>query len=341
MPSAFEVALIEAVGLVRSLPRNRPQMADAAARFAAFKERHPQTPMRLVVDRPPGSHRIEHDILLEHSEEGTVAVTWRPDDGVPWSIAYADHWASNLVVTVTSGLTASVTVQEALFFLKMSRDKFPDLMEQIVEQQLIAMSIEADPPSVSQAELQDAADTFRSSRGLLKAEAMQRQLQEWGLTPVQFQEMVKQAIEREKLQDAVTERDIEPFFIANRGGFERIQYFRVTVPTARLAESLARHAAEAGLMTAAIALVGDPAAVGVQTEFTSRFARDFPGDLAVALPDVIIGPTRESGTWSLSQVFARQPATLDDETRGAVRQLLYRRWLQQKREGATVEWHWL
>jgi putative peptide maturation system protein len=232
-------------------------------------------------------------------------------------------------------------VQEALFFLKMSRDKFPDLMEQIVEQQLIAMSIEADPPSVSQAELQDAADTFRSSRGLLKAEAMQRQLQEWGLTPVQFQEMVKQAIEREKLQDAVTERDIEPFFIANMGGFERIQYFRVTVPTARLAESLARHAAEAGLMTAAIALVGDPAAVGVQTEFTSRFARDLPGDLAVALPEVIIGPTRESGTWSLSQVFARQPATLDDETRGAVRQLLYRRWLQQRREGATVEWHWL
>ena len=107
---------------------------------------------------------FEHDVLLEHPERGTVGITWCADDGTPWAITYADHWASNLVVSVDDG---DVTLQEALLFLKMAAEKASDLMESLVSEKIVAMAVQAEPPPVEHGELQAAADAFRIANGLL------------------------------------------------------------------------------------------------------------------------------------------------------------------------------
>jgi hypothetical protein len=100
MAEPFEDALRTAVDLVRDLSRDRKDTAASKARFADWRSAHPGVPARLSVDCRPGWPFVEFDVLLEHPDGGTVGLTWRPDDGSPWTVAYADHWASNFVVTV-------------------------------------------------------------------------------------------------------------------------------------------------------------------------------------------------------------------------------------------------
>src|SRR5687767_453939 len=102
-------ALAHAVSFLQELPRRREEVTDARARLEEFRQAHPGLRADLLVDQPPASPRADYDLLLGHPQGGTVALNWRADEGVPWAVDYADHWAANYVVTVNE---KCVTVQE-------------------------------------------------------------------------------------------------------------------------------------------------------------------------------------------------------------------------------------
>src|SRR5262249_52159125 len=164
----FDEALSGAVSLLRGLPREREGMPEGRARLEHFRREYPGVRADLLVDQPPASRQVDYDLMLSHPEGGTLALSWRADGGVPWAVQYADHWAANYVLTVDA---REVTIQQALLFLKLTGDREPDLMTELVDQQLIAMAIDADPPPVSDEELQRAADEFRRASRLLNAES--------------------------------------------------------------------------------------------------------------------------------------------------------------------------
>lgn len=329
--------LSHAVLLLRELPRGREDVGDARSRFEGFRATYPGVRADLLVDQPPGSRQVDYDLLLEHPEGGTVALSWRADDAIPWSVEYADHWAANHVVTVNNH---GLTVQQALLFLKLVSSQSPDLMTEMVDQALIAQAIDENPPSVNKEELQAAADEFRSADGLYSADGTHRWLEETGLSVTRFAELLRRVIQRRKLEERVTKDQIQPYFQAHRESFDTVQFFRVDTQNKAVARRLVESPRKKSLLLATHARLTGAEGGGLEGSLISRYARDLPSNLANAPPGKVVGPVAEGGGFWVAEVLQRQPARLDTQTHAAIRDQLFREWLAQRRHQATVRWHW-
>ena len=83
----------------------------AYEKLKAYREAHSNLRADLLIDRPPCSHRMDYDLFLGLPDASTLALSWRPDAGIPWNVEYADHWSANFVVTVNGWHT---TIQQAM-----------------------------------------------------------------------------------------------------------------------------------------------------------------------------------------------------------------------------------
>jgi putative peptide maturation system protein len=336
MNPTADVPLADAIALLQALPRERARLPEARGRFHEFRRDHPGLRADLLVDQSAGSPRVDFDLLLGHPAGGTLALAWRADDGVPWNVEYADHWTANLVLAVNR---RPVTVQQALMFLRFTARTQPDLMTELVEQQLIDEVIEADPTPVSGEALQAAADRFRRENGLHGADATRRWLQEMGLTVERFEELLAWAVRREQLEEQVTAEGIAPYFEAHRARFDRVSFVRVGGLDDATARRLAVAARRVGLLATAQAAVGSDGASRLDIRLATGHAFELPAWLAAAPAGAVVGPA--DGEGALAEVLSRSPAVLDVPTRWAIRSLLFRQWLRERRERAAVLWHGL
>jgi len=310
----------------------------ARSRFERFRAAHPGLRVDLLVDQPPGSPEVDYDVLLQDGDRGTVALSWRADSRTPWSVVYADHWASNYVLSVNDN---HVTVQQAVLFFKLVAGERPDLMTELVDQALVSHAIGKNPPDVDDEELQAAAETFRGDNELHTADDLARWLKETGLTTPRLQALLAQAVHRRRLEDRVTSARVQAYFQAHRKAFETVQVFRVETADDRLATRLGRSARKTGLLAAVQRLPAgaDPAAL--TGALLSRYAMELSGNLTTARVGTVIGPVREDGALWIAELLRRRPARLDVKTRAAIRQQLFRDWLAEQRARATVRWHWM
>jgi putative peptide maturation system protein len=338
MQPELEAALIAGVAFLRELPRERVAVATARARLPAFRAAHPGLRIDLLVDQPPGSPRVDYDLFFGGADGSTIALNWRADAGLPWVVEYADHWAANFVVTVNR---RDVTVQEALLFLQLAGQDRPGLMERLVEEKLVALALEADPPEVGDAEVQAAADRFRTAHRLHSAAATARWLEEAGLSRERFTELARAPAERRQLEERIAGDRIEPYFATHRPEFERVRCFRVDARSEAVAARLAAAAREPGLLDAAAALFPDLEDGETEAALRSEPAGSLPASLAAAAAGAIVGPEASGGRWWVAQVLSRRPAQLDEETRAVIRRRLFREWLARQREEAVVRWHWM
>ncbi|MEU8175720.1 hypothetical protein AB0C14_22815 [Microbispora hainanensis] len=107
--TAFAAVLAEAVELLRGLGRRHTAVPEARALAAAWAATHPEVRARLVVGVRPGGPLAGYDLLVEHPEGGTVALSASalsasalsasalsasPDGGVPWPAGHALHCVS-------------------------------------------------------------------------------------------------------------------------------------------------------------------------------------------------------------------------------------------------------
>jgi putative peptide maturation system protein len=336
MTPSFEHALADAVPLLKQMPRAREDLSKAQRQLKGFRAAHPDLRADLLIDKPPGSSRVDYDLLLG-DDSGTLALSWRTDGGVPWSVTYADHWAASLVVSVNE---VGVTVQDALLFLKLAADRQSDLMTALVDSQLIVEAIATDPPTVSRADLQAAADRFRRQHGLLTVEATRRWLAEAGMSVARFEECLTRAVQERALRDRVTADDIQPYFERHRMAFDLITCVQVTTPDESTALAMAQGARGADL-TSAARETASAGRGGVDALLRSQYAREWPEAAAAAGVGTMVGPTPSHGGYSVVEVLARRPAELDDETRAAIATVLFQEWLVARRNRASVRWHWL
>ena len=336
MTPSFEHAVANAVPLLKQMPRAREDISMAQRQVNGFRAAHPDLRADLLVDRPPGSSRVDYDLLLG-DDSGTLALSWRTDDGVPWSVTYADHWAASLVVSVND---VGVTVQEALLFLKLAADRQSDLMTALIDSQLVVEAIATDPPPVSRADLQAAAERFRRRHGLLTAEATRRWLAQLGMSVTRFEECLARAVQERKLKDRVTADRIQPYFERQRTAFDFITCFQVTTPDESTALAIVQGARGTDL-TSAAREAASAGRGGVHALLLSQYARDLPEAAAAAGVGTIVGPTPSHGRYSVVEVIARRAAELDDETHAAIGTELFQEWLIDRRNRASVRWHWL
>lgn len=334
----FEKALLDSVTLLQELPRARRGAPKATVRFKQFRRRHANIRCDLLVNQPPGTQFVDYDILLGLPDGSTLNVTLNRDNGLPWIVEHADHWAANYVVTVNG---SSTTIQSALLFLKFAAQHDSDLMEVLVNQHLIEEAAEQSSVRVSQKELQAAADAFRRRNRLYSADATERWLRELGLTAEDFADVVRRQVKAQKLKVLISRNRLRPYFRQHRCKFDRVRLFYIEAPARSFIRDLLKECGPQSLMSAAEKYSSRLAGKRCRGALLSSYSYELPEVLSAVPAGGIAGPLAcDKGYWA-TQILHRLPAKLDDRTVKRIEDLIFAEWLSDKRKEANVEWHWL
>jgi putative peptide maturation system protein len=336
---SFEDALLDAIPFLQNLPRVREHEKTARARLTAFRLAHPGVDVDLVVDAPPGSPAVDFDLLLRRDADGTLAVGWRPDGGNPWSVPYSEHWASNLVLTVNH---LDLTVQDALQALRVGENVDCELPTHLVNHCLIAAEILKDPPAVSDAELQIAADAFRSARGLHSAEVTTRWLSEAGLSMNRFEELLKTTVQARKLKERIATDRVRDYFVSHAEDLAMITMLRAHAESEESLPDLTGLQAEVVARALECATgIDSRVRICVETGLPARVFPSLPADSRDPVIGTVIGPVRHDGEYWCGRILRRLPSRWDRETRAFVEERLFATWLEEERAKADIVWHWM
>ncbi|MBN6053981.1 TIGR04500 family putative peptide maturation system protein, partial [Nonomuraea sp. RK-328] len=358
---AFAEALVSGAELLRSLPRRRSGVAAARRAADAWTARHPRTNAQLVVDRRPGSPVVDYDLLLDHPDGGTIALSAPPEDGVPWLIDHSTHWAAGHLVSVDG---VHVSVPQALTMLRSLSGRDATPYQEIVDQCLLAAAGDDDEP-VSAAELQETADEFRRGRGLRDRASTLAWMTAAGMSGEQFEAYIEGIARRRRFRRD-KEAELAPGHLAaHPGDFARVRAVWVTGAEKVVAGDVAD-------LFRGLGSLGDPGphgdsgsaggsgshgGSGSGGEFGSvgelgsggdavvtvgvRWESDLPEALRGAPVGRVIGPEEISGGGFLTgAVLSRTPAAADAETLRAAGRAAFAVWLAERRAAATIEWHW-
>lgn len=335
------------MALLRELPRDRDETAEARKRFASFEQQCAKLRPVLVTDLPPGALRADYDLLIDDPRDGTIVLTWRPDHTDPWALDHGDHWAANIVVSVVIGEDRQyVTNQHALAVMRFTADRYPDLMKELVDGALLAIEAQRERPEMTAEELQQTADEMRRALGLHTAEATRRWMEQMQITPKRFRGIVSDELMIAKVKERIVAPELERHFAAHRTEFERVRYSRATMPDPEAGRELASSArADGGLLAAASARLASIAApnhkAALSVGIAEAAACELPAALGAAAPGEIVGPSVENGASVVVQVLARTPPVLDTQTRKLVSARVLREWLDRRATQATIRWHWM
>ncbi|MFI7706728.1 TIGR04500 family putative peptide maturation system protein [Nonomuraea sp. NPDC049480] len=331
--SDFGAVLESAVALLRGLPRRRAHVEAARRSAAQWTAENPGTDAQLVVDIRPGTPVVDYDLLLAHPDGGTVALSAPAEEGVPWLIEHSTHWAAGQLVSVDE---VHLSVAQALTMLRSLSRTTMSPHEEIVEQCLVLNEVMADdePPAVE--DLQAAADEFRRGRGLHDRAATIAWLEQVGMSLPQFEEYVGGIARRRRFRRR-KEAELAPAHLAtHRAEFARVRAVWVTGP-----DPLAP-AAPADLIAAPAELVAAFTAAAGEAQATvgDRWEYELPEPLRGAEPGSAVGPVRHEKGFLTGLVIERRPAEDDPATLAAAGQAAFNAWLAERRERASIEWHW-
>lgn len=331
----WERTVLSAIELLRQLPHDHGSAAAARARFRAFQAEHGKVRCELVAARRPASAQLDLDILVS-AGDGTLALAWSADDGVPWMVQHAEHGAANHVLTVNG---RSLSIQSALILLNTSLKQRPELMEQLISSLLLGGAVEASPPRVSEREIDRAVDDFRASNGLHLASDTQRWLDETGLSLEALREMAAYGVRLRKFTQARFAGEARRQFDSQRSTFDRVTAFCARTGSRAAAQALARGARRADLWSA---LDQEPhRSATTEGELLTRLACELPPAVAAAGPGAVVGPLVMGGRHEVWQVLRRAAARFDARTKAEIQQRLLKQWLAERRGEAEVKWHWM
>jgi putative peptide maturation system protein len=332
--ASFDRALAEAASLLRELPRHRHAITTARQRFRQFTVAHPDTPARLLANARPGCDDTEYDILLIAPDGGTIAVSWHPDQGIPWTALYADHWAANFILTVNG---ANTSIQSALLYLNRVLNRRPDMMADLVARALSGAAVEASPPPLEESEIDKAVDEFRIANGLLSGAETQKWLDEMQLTMEALHSLVSRNLQVRKLRQGLTADRVRPYFNAHRSDFDRVTVMRFDALPQPCARTLAAEwprrrecpdLDDAGLRRASGML-------------QTLYARDLAPELFGKTVGSVVGPVRNGRNFWVGKILRRHKARFDRQTRARIEELLFTDWLDEQKQKATIRWHWV
>ncbi|MEV4518253.1 TIGR04500 family putative peptide maturation system protein [Dactylosporangium sp. NPDC049525] len=319
--------LPDAVALLRAATAGNADPADARARVEALRARHPGAGLRLLWQREEFDGSLHYDLLIRSPQpdgaDGTVSLSWCPDDGLPWPLRGVQRGGEMLLVRVNG---VALEVADAVAYLDLLWREAP-LRERLVDSCLVREAVDGE--ELDDAELQAAADAFRRARDLLTPEATRAWMAAEGLSDQQFEDLVTHQALVARLRERVTAARVDAELAAGARRHDRLRLVRVEHADAGAA---ARLAGSADLLATAAAdfAAGDGPAPSFVT--VTRADLDAARD---AEPGTVIGPVPLSDRFMVAEVVAVLPATRDSVSRR-----LFAEWLAERRAAARIEWNW-
>lgn len=338
-----EHAVLGTLEYLMSLSRDEVRPGEAKSRMRELRQRHPETELELVWEEEAFERAVHYDALLQ-LQEGTVSLSFCPARALPWPLRGVHRWSEADLVRVNH---AVLKVDQAIACLDFVWNE-ARIMDRLVNVCLIEQALEKDPVHLSAVEVQEAVDGFRRARGLCTAEATFRWMERHGITPEHLESLATDQAVVAKLRERVTAGRVEGYFERHRADFDTASIACLVLPDEAAARevyaALCRgeldfyEAAARQFMTAG---EREPASAGL---FETLRRREAPPELRDVLfgaaPGELLSPVPFRDGSAVIRVLSVTPARLDDRTRGAIRNLLFDAWLEERRRAARIEWNW-
>jgi putative peptide maturation system protein len=196
--------------------------------------------------------------------------------------------------------------------------------------------------TVSDEELQQAADTFRAARGLYEAAATHEWLKANRMTVEDWESRMEESVSARKLRDVLTDGRVEQFFAENKLSFDAATISHIVVNDENVAKELLAQVTDEGADFFALARqysVDDttrPTGGYVGAVGRKMLAAEAEAAVFGASAGDVVGPIKIDDGWHLIRVERLHPATLNDATRDAVKSLLFAEWLNEQRGKAKI-----
>lgn len=315
--SALATALADGVALLQHIHREPLTLGE---RLRAYQRDYAAWRPVVLTDHPPGSHRIERDLHLDHSELGGISLSWREQGGSPWALLYADHWAAQYVCTVND---SPVTIRTALNALRFGIRGAPDMLAKLVDHEIVGHAVRELDPIITTDEVQAEVNARRRDRGLHEAATFRAWLAESGMSEETFIESATQAVQRRKWVHATTADRVQARFDESPGDFDRLTRFEITATSSETAARIRTDAA-----TESPWVILEKRMSEVRQAYLQRcFAFE-----------TLLPP--DENDCRVTLVIDRTAAILDADTASAIRDRLVHEWVGEQRRSVRIQWFW-
>jgi len=242
-------------------------------------------------------------------------------------------------ITVGSVNGRDVSLNDVLYSLKISNSlgALTDAIREVV----MLDAIRRDGISVTDDELQAAADELRADMGLHRAVDMKAWLQEVDLTVDDFEEHIRRRVSTRKLKDAVSHGKIEGYFSKHRPQFDSAQLLHIVVEDEEKARELKDQSARGADFSALARQYSTDNSTRRRGGYIGSMNRaTMPGDVAKAVFSAkdgdVVGPIKIGGKYHIIRIVELTRAELNDDMRPAIREALFAEWLQAEVERART-----
>jgi parvulin-like peptidyl-prolyl isomerase len=245
-----------------------------------------------------------------------------------------------IVVATVHG--ANLSLHDLLHALKL-KGQLPELIAAAVVDKVIADTAKDKGITVSDAELQQAADAFRLRGGLNKAADTQRWLAQHRLAPADLEERLERDLVRQKLVADIPRDQVAKYFAENRARFDRARLRQIVVDKEGIAQELLSRIleedAEFGDLARRHSLDPQTRASGGDLGIVSRAALPPVVSAAVftAKNGDVVGPVNPNGAYLLIKVEEIVLGQLDAPTTAAIQEVLFRDWIARQVHNGKIE----
>jgi putative peptide maturation system protein len=345
MSDSFREALSDVLDYLLALQHDRVRPGEAQARLQPLRGRHPSLAINLLAEEQAFDQSIHYDALLRRAGEGTVSLSYCPERAIPWPLRGVQRQSEGDLVRVNTNVLRVDTAMACLDFIW---DEAA-IVDRLVNLCLIQEELDREPIDLTDAELQEAMNRFRSAKKLFKAEDTLLWLERHGMTHEKLERYVADSAIVPKLRDRIAAGRVEEYFRQHPGDFDTARVARIELANESQARDLAgqiRSGAEnffaaAERLSFEAAGRGAPSKASLFAMIERRQAEPALRDqLFAAAPGQLIGPVPIETGYTLMRVVGIIPGQLDDRTRTVIKEILFKDWLAEKRQAARIEWCW-
>jgi parvulin-like peptidyl-prolyl isomerase len=234
----------------------------------------------------------------------------------------------------------SVNLRQLLRFAKWSDES--RFIRNAIDAALIRQAAIESGIEVTDEELQQAADSFRTRRDLYDETRTERWLARHSLSQTEWEAALEDEIMRLKLREVLTTGSVERYFAEQSLSFDTATISRIVVKEENVAKELRAQIVEddADFYSLArqhsIDLLTRPA--GGYSGLVRRTEMEPAIEAAVfgTQPGKTVGPIKTYAGWQLVKIEAIHLATLDDSLRETIKSLLFEDWLAGARLKAKI-----
>ena len=162
MNDSLRQAVLDVLDYLLSLQQESVRPREARARLQPLRGCHPGLQIDLLVEEEAFDKSVHYDVLVRRAGEGTISLSYCHERAVPWPLRGVHRTNEADLVRVNTNI---LQVDAAMACLDFIWDEAP-IIERLVNTCLIHQELERQPISLSDAELQEAMNRFRSAKKL-------------------------------------------------------------------------------------------------------------------------------------------------------------------------------